>query len=116
MFISQGAAGTIAISGEIETVQKGANTIEALPKVTVNNTATLMFGANDERCRMFIRADPANTEAIYIGDVGITNPGTTEEGWPLFPGEGIEIIGNAATYAISENGGQSAYRMDTRES
>lgn len=115
MFITPGSIGTVTITGEVQTVQKGANNIQDQPALTIGTTPTAVVTANSDVCRAIFRAAIGNTEAIYLGSATITNPLTTEAGYPLEPGEPIELLCSDAIFGISANGGQLLYRLLLRE-
>lgn len=111
MRITQGSIGTVQLTGNSEvSVVPGAG-MQSLNAVTVANTATLLQAADTDTVTMVIKAAGSNSEAIYIGDVGLTNPSVTEDGVPLNAGEALTIDTSAALYAISENGSQKAYLL-----
>jgi len=111
MRITQGAIGTVQITGVADVSVTPGSGLESLNAVTVGNTATALQAADTDTLTMVIKAAGSNTEAIYIGDSGLTNPSVTEDGVPLNAGEALTIDTSAALYAISENGSQKAYLL-----
>ena len=90
------------------TVLSGSG-LQSLNAVTVGNTPTLLQAADAGTLTMVIKAAASNSEPIYIGDVGLTNPSVTEDGIPIDAGTAFVMDTSAAIYAISENGSQKAY-------
>lgn len=109
MRITTGAVGTVTIVGGIDVVDIPGDSYESLAPVTVANTATLLHAGAAGTKSLIIKADPLNTEAIFIGDANITDPGTTEDGTPMAAGEVFILTTTAAVYAISDTGSQKAY-------
>jgi hypothetical protein len=107
--VNPGSAASVTISGAVDVKQLGADTLTSYGPVTIANTATLIFAAAATTCRVFIQAATSNTEAVYIGDSGLTDPGTTEDGFPLTGGQGLELLTSDAVYGISDTGGQKVY-------
>lgn len=109
MKLTPGSASSVAIIGDVNVVELGGNTFTAVNALTIAATATSIAATSTTRSRLFIKAAGSNTEAVFIGDSGITNPGTTEDGFPLEPGDAIELIVQAEVFGISENGSQKVY-------
>ena len=109
MRITQGAIGTVTIVGEIDTIDIPGNSYQSLAPVTVGNTATVLHGGDPGTKSLIIKADVNNSEAIYIGDIGLTDPSVAEDGTPMAAGEVFILTTTAAVYAISDTGGQKAY-------
>ena len=109
MRITPGAVGTVTIVGAIQTENIPGDSYESLAPVTVANTATLLHAGAAGTKSLIIKADPDNSESIFIGDAGITDPGTTEDGTPMAAGEVFLLTTTAAVYAISDTGSQKAY-------
>ena len=109
MRITTGAVGTVTIVGGIDTNAIPGNTYTSYGPVTVANTATLVQASAAGNKSVILKAASSNSEAIYIGDSGLTDPGVTEDGTPLSAGEALVLDTSAAVYAISDNGGQKVY-------
>jgi len=109
MRITPGAVGTVSIVGTIQTEDVPGDSYESLAPVTVANTATLLHAGAAGTKSLIIKAAGTNSEDIYIGDVNLTDPGTTEDGTPMAAGEVFVLTTTAAVYAISDNGSQKAY-------
>lgn len=66
------------------------------------------------RFGVVLRADPANTEPIYVGGANVT-PGTSEttDGFPLYPGETLSLqIGDPhKLYAIAPTTAQYVFAL-----
>ncbi len=111
MKVNPGSAASVTISGTVEVAQLGVNTLTSIGPITIANTATLILAAAATTARVYIKAATSNTEDVYLGDSGLTDPGTTEDGFPLGAGEGVELVVAAAVYGISDTGSQKVYVM-----
>lgn len=109
MRITPGAVGTVEIIGTINAQDIPGDSFESLAPVTVANTATVLHAGSSGTKSLIIKAGPDNTEAIFIGDSALTDPGTTEDGTPMAAGEVFILTTTAAVYAISDTGSQKAY-------
>ena len=78
MRITPGAVGTVEIIGTINAQDIPGDSFESLAPVTVANTATVLHAGSSGTKSLIIKAGPDNTEAIFIGDSALTDPGTTE--------------------------------------
>ena len=109
MRITPGAVGTVEVVGTLSTQDIPGDSFESLAPVTVANTATLLHAGAAGTKSLIIKADPGNSESIFIGDAALTDPSTTEDGTPMAAGEVFILTTTAAIYAISDNGSQKAY-------
>lgn len=109
MRITTGAVATVTVEGTIDAIDIPGDSYESLAPVTVGNTATVLHAGAAGTKSLIIKADPDNSEPIFIGDVNITDPGTTEDGTPMVAGEVFILTTTAAVYAISDTGSQKAY-------
>jgi len=111
MKINPGSASNVSITGDVTVQQIGVNTLTSIGPITISNTATLILAAAATTARVYIKAATSNTEDVYLGDSGLTDPGTTEDGFPLGSGEGVELVVAAAVYGVSDTGSQKVYVM-----
>ena len=109
MRITPGAVGTVEVIGTLSTQDVPGDSFESLAPVSVANTATVLHAGAAGTKSLIIKADPDNTESIFIGDSALTDPGTTEDGTPMGAGEVFILTTTAAVYAISDSGSQKAY-------
>ena len=109
MRITPGAVGTVTIVGGINVVDIPGDTFTSAAPVTVANTATQVQSTNPGTKSVILRAASTNTEDIYVGDSGLTNPGVTEDGTPVAASEVFILTTTADIYAISASGGQKVY-------
>tara|TARA_R110000824_G_scaffold89382_3_gene219186 strand:- start:2274 stop:2624 length:351 start_codon:yes stop_codon:yes gene_type:complete len=109
MRITEGAVGTVTLVGDVNVIDIPGDSYESLAPVTVANTATLLHAGAAGTKSLIIKADPDNSEPIFIGDANITDPGTTEDGTPMAAGSVFILTTTAAVYAISDTGSQKAY-------
>ena len=111
MKINPGSAANVSITGDVSVQQLGVNTLTSINPITIANTATEILAAAATTARVYIKAAKTNGEEVYLGDSGLTDPGTTEDGFPLAAGEGVELVVSAAVYGISNTGSQKVYVM-----
>ena len=109
MRITPGAIGTVTIVGTPDVYSIPGNDFQAVNAVTVGNTATSVLSGASSTRTVIIKADTANSEKVFFGDSGITNPSVTEDGVPLAAGEALTLDTSADIYAISETGSQKVY-------
>jgi len=109
MRITPGAVGTVTIVGTIATENIPGDSYESSAPLTIAITATQIHATSPGTKSVIMKAAAGNTEDIYIGDSGITNPSVTEDGTPVSAGEVFILSTTADIYAISETGGQKLY-------
>tara|TARA_R110000824_G_scaffold79586_2_gene200446 strand:- start:5449 stop:5799 length:351 start_codon:yes stop_codon:yes gene_type:complete len=109
MRITTGAVGTVTIVGGIDVVDIPGDSYESSAPLTIAVTATQIHATNPGTKSIVMKAAAGNTELVYIGDSGLTNPSVTEDGTPLAAGEVFILTTTADVYAICETGGQKLY-------
>jgi hypothetical protein len=109
MRITPGAVGTVTLVGDVNVIDIPGDTYESSAPLTIALTATQIHATSAGTKSIIMKAAASNTEDIYIGDSGITNPSVTEDGTPLGAGEVFILTTTADVYAICETGGQKLY-------
>ena len=109
MRITPGSVGTVTIVGGIDVVDIPGDSYESSAPLTIAVTATQIHATNPGTKSIVMKASADNSELIYIGDSGLTNPSVTEDGTPLAAGEVFILSTTADVYAICETGGQKLY-------
>ena len=109
MRITPGAVGTVEIIGDINVVDIPGDSYESSAPLTIAVTATQVHATSPGTKSVIMKAASGNSEDIYIGDSGLTNPSVTEDGTPMGAGEVFILTTTADIYAISETGGQKLY-------
>ena len=109
MRITPGAVGTVEIIGDINVIDIPGDSYESSAPLTIALTATQVHATSPGTKSVIMKAAAGNSEDIYIGDSGITNPSVTEDGTPVAAGEVFILSTTADIYAICETGGQKLY-------
>ena len=76
---------------------------------TVGSAATSVLSASANTKSVILQCASTNTEAVYFGDSGLTNPSVTEDGIPVAAGGAIVLDTSADIFGISQTGSQKVY-------
>jgi len=109
MRITPGAIGTVTLTGTPDVKVVPPDDFQAANAVTVGATATSVLSSSSGTRSVLLKAAVGNSEDIYFGDSGLSNPGVTEDGLPLAAGGAMVLDTTAAIYAISASGSQKVY-------